>query len=316
MISNRIAIAMLLLASMSAGCRTSSQVPPIPPANTVLAAHSDFDGATAYSYLVDQCQLGPRKPGTVGHARGLQYIEKILKPNVDVMSEQRFDFYDPDRRVLLHLTNVIGVINPTAKRKVMLFTHWDTRPTADQELDPGPQSQPIIGADDGASGTAVLLECARVFHEKRPDVGVVLLFVDGEDWGPKDDKMYLGAKFFARHPGAARPDYAILLDMIGDKNVQVHREFTSEKLHPEINQKIWQAADDLGYSSHFPPDVKYQIGDDHDSFNDAGIPAVDLIDFDYPYWHTLQDTADKCSADSLKVIGDVMAKVIYKEPSK
>ena len=178
------------------------------------------------------------------------------------------------------------------------------------------KDRPIMGADDGASGTAALLELARVFHAKRPDVGVVLLFVDGEDWGPGENRMYLGSIFFAQNPGVYKPDYAILLDMIGQKNLVVKRELYSQNTHPELNDKVWSAAQALGDTQVFPADpnaVQCEILDDHQPFNAAGIPAIDLIDFDYPYWHTLQDTPDKCSPDSLKVIGDVLAKVIYDE---
>jgi glutaminyl-peptide cyclotransferase len=231
---------------------------------------------------------------------------------VDEVITQPCIFQDNARHVTLHLTNILGIINPAAKKKIMLFTHWDTRPTADNDLEH--PAWPIIGADDGASGTAVLLELARILHEKRPNVCVELLFVDGEDWGPKDDKMYLGARHFAADPGPYRPDFAILLDMIGQKNLTIHRELTSQGLHPELNDMVWDAAAALGYSAEFANDVRWQITDDHDAFNDAGIPAIDLIDFDYPYWHTMQDTADKCSPQSLKIVGDVMAKVIYDQP--
>ena len=309
---------MLLLS----GCRTQSQTPAAPPAPSVAApAHSSFDGNMAYQMLVAQCDLGPRPPNTAAHEKCKALILQDLKPYADEVISQPFTFHDDSRRVTLALTNILAVFNPAAKRKVMLFTHWDTRPTADNDVD-HPIS-PIVGADDGASGTAVLLELSRILHQTRPDVCVELLFVDGEDWGPGEDKMYLGALHFAHAPGPYRPDYAILLDMIGDRNLVVYREVSSQHLHPELNDKVWAAAAALGDATQFPdvyhnPDgtitlTKYQIGDDHDSFNAAGIPAIDLIDFDVPYWHTLQDTADKCSPQSLKVVGDVMAKVIYDE---
>ena len=291
------------------GCRTQSQAQnPAPP-----PGHSPFDGGDAYQMLVAQCDFGPRPPLSAAHEKCKALILQDLKPYADEVISQPFTFRDDSRHVTLPLTNILGIINPTAKKKVMLFTHWDTRPTADNELDAADKKKPIMGADDGASGTAVLLELAKVFHQKRPDVCVELLFVDGEDWGPGEDKMYLGALHFAHAPGPYRPDYAILLDMIGDKGVTVHREITSQQVHPELNDKVWNTASALGYGTSFPQDARWQISDDHDSFNAAGIPAIDLIDFDYPYWHTLQDTADKCSPQSLKIIGDVMAQVVYDE---
>jgi glutaminyl-peptide cyclotransferase len=302
-----------------AGCQehstanTVATVSTSPAAATPVAEKSSFDGDRAYGFLKDQCDFGPRVPETPAHEQCRAYIGKQLKPYVDTLKTQAFTFKDRERHKTLALTNILGIINPGAKRKIMLFTHWDTRPTADQELEPADRRKPIIGADDGASGTAVLLELARVFHDKKPDVCVELLFVDGEDWGPGEEKMYLGAIQFAKHPGQDKPEYAILLDMIGDKELTIHRERTSEQVHPELNDKVWTAAAALGYQAQFPNDPKYQISDDHNPFNVADIPAIDLIDFDYAYWHTLGDTADKCDARSLKAVGDVMAKVVYDE---
>jgi len=319
MILHRSRLALIALLSLftlvlTAGCRTHSQAvadAAPPPAAPPPAARSAFNGARAYAMLQAQCDLGVRPPGSAAHEKCKAYILRQLAPNVDKTDTQAFPYHDPDRKVTLHLTNIIGVINPTAAKKVLLFTHWDTRPTADQDLDH--KDKPIMGADDGASGVATLLEMARVLHAKRPAVGVILLFVDGEDWGPGENKMYLGARYFAARPGPYKPAYAILLDMIGQKDLQVHRELGSETQHPELNNKVWSAAAALGYGSQFPDSLQGGIGDDHVSFNAAGIPAIDLIDFDYAYWHTLQDTPDKCSPDSLKAVGDVMVKVVEDE---
>lgn len=300
---------------LSAGCRTQSQTnghQGVASAAPPPAVRSAFDGDRAFAMLQAQCDMGVRPPGSAAHEKCKAYILQQLTPNVDKVDTQAFPYHDPDRKVMLHLTNIIGVINPAAAKKVLLFTHWDTRPTADQDLDH--KDKPIIGADDGASGVATLLELARVLHAKRPTVGVILLFVDGEDWGPGEDKMYLGAIHFAQNPGAYKPAYAILLDMIGQKDLQIHREQGSQYEHPELNDRVWAAAAALGYGAQFPNSpIGQGIGDDHVPFNAAGIPAIDLIDFDYPYWHTLQDTADKCSPQSLKAVGDVMAKVVTDE---
>ena len=198
-----------------AGCRTSSQPSPVAPPASPPAVRSTFDGDRAFTMLKAQSDLGPRPPGSAAHEKCKTYILKQLTPNVDKIDTQTFSYLDSDRHVNLHLTNIIGVINPAATKKILLFTHWDTRPTADMDLDH--KDKPIIGADDGASGTATLLELARVLHTSRPTVGVILLFVDGEDWGPGENKMYLGARYFAQRPGLYKPTYAILLDMIGQK---------------------------------------------------------------------------------------------------
>lgn len=307
-----LAVAFGLCTFVVSGCHSQS-APPAAESASPPAFVSHFDGALAYGLLKDQCDFGPRTPGTAAHERCKKYILDKLAGNVDSWTLQPFSYYDPDRHVTLHLTNIIAEINPQARKKVLLFTHWDTRPTADQEVDDAKKKQPIMGADDGASGTAVLLELAHTLHQYKPSVGVILLFVDGEDWGPNDNHMYLGAKYYAAHLPVVKPAYGILLDMIGQSNLQVYREITSENLHPELNDKVWSAAASIGDGSFFPDTTKYQISDDHDSLNAAGVPSIDLIDFDYPYWHTLDDTADKCSAQSLQVTGDVMVKVLSEE---
>lgn len=312
--------ALAAAALLLSGCRaqTASPAPPAPSAQAVPIAPVGtggpaFDGARSFGMLRAQCDLGPRKPGTLPHEQCKSYILAQLTPFVDKVVTQRWTYHDDARHVTLPLTNILGIINPDAKKKVMLLTHWDTRPTADQELDAASKQKPILGADDGASGTAVLLELARALHKQKPDVCVELLFVDGEDWGPGEDKMYLGAIHFASNPGEYRPDYAILLDMIGDKGLTVYREKSSQRLNPSLNDTVWADAGLLGYRAQFPDAAKWQISDDHDTFNAHGIPAIDLIDFDYAYWHTLGDTPDKCDPHSLKVIGDVMEKVIYNQ---
>ena len=320
-------VTLLLFPGMLTGCQGNSggsssaqgtgSGTPAPPTQTASPITGPaFNASEAYGFLTDQCHFGVRKPNTTGHDLCKAYLLKQLTPSVDKVVTQNFTFRDDARNVTLNLTNILGIINPTATKKVMLFTHWDTRPTADNDLTPANRTKPIIGADDGASGTAVLLELARLFHKQHPTIGVELLFVDGEDWGPGDDKMYLGARHFAAAPGIYKPDYAILLDMIGDKDLNIYREITSENVHPELNDKVWNTAAALGDGQYFINHTKWQITDDHDSFNAVGIPAIDLIDFDYPYWHTLQDTADKCSGKSLKIVGDVMESVIYNEPAQ
>lgn len=303
---------------LTAGCQShhaaqASTDTDAAPAATPPVDHPAFDSARAWTYLTAQCAMGPRVPNSRVHEECERYIVKELTPNVDKVVTQSFTYQDTHRNMLLKLTNIIGVINPNAAHKVMLFTHWDTRPTADEELDPVKRAKPIPGADDGASGTAILMELAHTFHEKRPDVGVILMFEDGEDWGPDDPEMYLGAKYFAANPGPYRPDYAILLDMVGDKNLQIHREKYSEVHDAAIDDKIWAAARELGYSNAFIDDTKYDMFDDHRPLVEAGIPAVDLIDFDYQWWHTLDDTPDKCSPTSLKIVGEVCARVVYQE---
>ncbi|MDR3706948.1 MAG: M28 family peptidase [Capsulimonadaceae bacterium] len=299
-------LAILAIAALIGGCR--ADVPAVSqdrPANTS-ATRIAFDDNRAFSDLTAQCAFGPRVPGTAAHQKCAAYIEDQLKTVVDQVRTQDFTYQDPHKKISIPMTNIFGVINPAASRKIMLCAHWDTRPTADQDFDPANRSKPIPGADDGASGVAVLLELARALHNTHPSACVILAFWDGEDWGPGEDNMYIGARYFAIHPGALRPTESVLIDMIGQKDLTIPLERTSDDRFPDLCRKIWAIAAQMGYGANFPQRVDYQISDDHIPLIDAGIPSIDLIDFNYAPWHTLGDTPDKCSPTSLGIVGRVL----------
>lgn len=275
-----------------------------------VSASWKFDSARSFADLKRQCDFGPRVPGTTGHRQARDWILHELEQTTDKAFSQDFTQRVNGRR--LPMSNIIGVINPDATRKVMLCAHWDTRPTADMEIEASRKRQPIPGANDGASGVAVLLELARIFKEKRPDIGVQIVLFDGEDYGPDLDRMFLGARHYATTPALPKPDYAILIDMIGDKDLQISRERNSEAVARDVNDKVWSAARALGIAA-FKDEVKHEIMDDHLPLQGAGWKAIDLIDFDYGPWHTLDDTPDKCAPESLKAVGDVLAYVVYAE---
>lgn len=260
--------------------------------------------------LKEQCAFGPRPVGSGAHAKTRDYLVDRMKALADKTYVQDFTYRT------MPLTNVVGVFNPSATRRVMLCAHWDTRPRADMEIDPAKAARPILGANDGASGVAVLLEMARCLKAKPPKVGVVLVLLDGEDFGnfERDEGVFLGSRRFARAPSEfGHLDYGILLDMIGDANLEIPREGNSEQLAGKVNDKVYAAAKALGHGAIFTDQVKFTISDDHMPLNRAGIPTIDLIDFDYGPWHTLDDTPDKCSAKSLSVVGDVLLSVLYSE---
>ena len=221
----------------------------------------------------------------------------------------------------LNLCNIAAYFNPNAKKWILLAGHWDTRPRADYEVTSENRSKPIPGANDGASETAVLMELARMFAKQKPDVGVYVVFFDGEDYGTDDATMFLGARHFAdtlRTSAAVdgKPvkfEYGLLLDMIGDKNLDIYEEQNSVDAAPEVVDKVWKAAKNLGYGDKFIPEVKYSISDDHIPLIHAGVKCIDIIDFDYAPWHTLEDTPDKCSPRSLETVGEVVASVVYGE---
>lgn len=277
----------------------------------VQAERPIFDGKRAFADLEKQVSFGPRVPGTREHLMCRDWLVEELGKYADRVEVQAFT--QQVGRKSLRMYNIFGIFNENASKRVMLCAHWDTRPTADEEVLPENRLKPILGANDGASGVAVLLELARQFKQRRPEVGVIIAFWDGEDYGPDVRTMLLGSRYFARNMGKLRPTYGILLDMVGDKDLQIYKEVNSVLAAPQLVERVWRIAGELGHRKYFPDAQKYAIIDDHIPLIEAGVPCIDLIDFDYPYWHTLQDTVDKCSPQSLQVVGEVVAAVVYSE---
>ncbi len=280
-----------------------------------LSGPPTFDGGRAYDLLVQQCDLGPRNPGSAGHRAAIDFLSSELKKWADSVETDAFTYRDAKVDTVVALTNIKGVFNARATERILLCAHWDTRPYADQETDPKKRTQPIPGANDGASGVAVLLEVARVLRQIPPVKGVDIVLFDGEDYGRglngDVSDYFLGARRFAAvSKGKYAPRMGILLDMIGDKDLTIYHEGNSNRTYPDHVARVWQAAATLGYRQFIHQD-KYTISDDHLPLIEAGIPCIDLIDFDYPPWHTTGDTPDKCSAQSLKAVGDVVLKVVY-----
>jgi len=319
MLSSRTLLAAFALsAALIAGCSPAAGGSATPPVVPVVAASATptispygFDATRSFSDLKTQVDFGPRYSGSDGYPKMRDWLQKSLS-DASGIPAKRQDFSAKPGAKTLPMSNIYVQFNPGARTQVLLCAHWDTRPTADQEVDPAKKKMPIPGADDGASGVAVLLEVARAFKAKAPTCGVQIVFFDGEDYGPGEAQMYLGAKVWAKSAPLPQPTYAILIDMIGDKSLQIYREQASESKAPEINDKVWNAAAALRVSG-FENTVKYGISDDHIPLQEAGIKAIDLIDFDYGSWHTLDDTPDKCSPDSLRAVGDVLSKVVYDE---
>ncbi len=274
----------------------------------------EFDSKSAFAYLEKQCAFGPRHPGSEGHQRSLNYIVGEFKKSTDTVILQPFLFSDPKSHQTNTLTNVIASFGSSQKR-ILLCAHWDTRPWADSDPNPKNWNKPIIGANDGASGVAVLLEIARVLKNNPPPVGVDIVLFDGEDSGlqGQNQTWCQGSRFFAgSRKLACLPLYAILLDFVGDKDLHFPVEVNSYRFAPDIVDKVWGKALELGLSA-FDLSPGYEMVDDHLELLKAGIPAIDIIDFDYPYYHTLQDTEDKCSPESLGSVGTLLLHLIYEE---
>lgn len=299
------------------GCSRAAQNDPRP-----LSSAPTFDADRAFDLLKKQVELGPRVPGTPGHGDCARLIVDSLKPYADRVIEQEFS--RDVRGKTLKMRNIIAHFNPTARDWVLLAAHWDTRPTADLEVSAEDRDRPIPGANDGASGVAVLLELARLFAQRSPEVGVLMVFFDGEDYGPTVDDMLMGSRYFARNleqslsvAGRRVPvRYGILLDMVGDSDLKIYKEGNSVQAAPEVVEKVWSMAERMGYGRVFVPEVRHTVMDDHVPLIEAGIRCIDIIDFDYGPWHTLGDTVDRCSADSLRAVGEVVAAVVYEEKSR
>ena len=273
----------------------------------VASSSTSFDSAKAWDLLRKQCDFGPRPPGKDAHIKCRDLILKEVTKYCDNARLQTFSHTWSSDGKPYDMWNVVGEQNwKDAKVRVVLMAHWDTRPTADQEPLPSNQLKPILGANDGASGVAVLLELMRVMKAKKLNVGIQYVLVDGEDLGPGLDEMFLGARNYVKTLLDEKPQYGILLDMIGDKDLEVPIESYSYFSARDVAVSLYRHAASIGLKSSFPNVVGQAIQDDHLSLINADIPTVDLIDFSYEPWHTLRDTPDKCSAESLGKVGKLL----------
>ncbi|MDX2189689.1 MAG: M28 family peptidase [Bacteroidota bacterium] len=293
-----------------------------------------FNADTAYNKIEKQVSFGPRVPNTKPHiACGDYLIHQLNKYGCKVIvqsfSKKSFDGKQ------LELRNIIGSINPSATKRIILASHWDSRPFADQEENDNKKRTPIDGANDGASGVGILLEIARISQINKLDtnVGVDIIFFDGEDYGQPDfmhlpevpDSWCLGSQYWAqnKHTASYQAYYGILLDMVGAKNAQFAMEGLSTRYAPAITDRIWNTAALAGYSNFFPNLKVESIIDDHYYINNiAKIPMVDIIEYNVSdknnayfgdYWHTLNDNMAVIDKNTLKAVGQTVLTVVYSE---
>jgi Zn-dependent M28 family amino/carboxypeptidase len=260
-----------------------------------------FDGARAWRHLTDQVAIGPRVAGTPANAETRQYIITSLAASGIKAAEQPFETDTPIGRV--KMANVIATLTGERPERIILASHFDTKLFKDIRF---------VGASDGASSTAALIELGRVLNSKPRPFTIELLFLDGEEafvaWEGTDHTY--GSRYYvenARKTGTLAGIKAlILLDMIGDRNLNLRREENSTRWLTDI---IWATARRLGHQQHFLPDIT-PIEDDHLEFLKAGVPSVDLIDLDYPAWHTAEDTLENVSQRSLQIVGDVVVAAL------
>lgn len=310
------------LIASACGGKSAGQTAAEPAAKETAIVLTDAD--SLYARVADQVAMGPRVPGTSGHDRCIDYITRRLKAAGGDVSVQDTLFAPVGSDVKAQrVRNITGRFNAGAPRHVLLLAHYDTRPWADQESDKALHNTPIDGANDGASGVAVLLEIARLMKQMPSDVEVEMLFVDAEDAGTYDDDFSwcIGSQAWADafDPTARRvPEYAILLDMVGGKNAVFPREYFSERYARGVNNLVWNMARELGYGDRFPNEIGGALNDDHIHIMRMGIPTIDIVESANPAtnsfnptWHTLDDNLDNIDRATLKMVGDVVINTIF-----
>jgi len=281
------------------------------------SAEQEFDGAVALQYVETQVAFGPRVPNSEGHRRTGAWILERLRATADSVEEQPFEHVTQDGDTL-HLRNLIGRFRPESSERVLYVAHWDTRPIADRSSNIGEQRLPVPGANDGGSGVAILLGVADALAANPPRYGVDLVFVDGEDYGDfgEGHDTLIGSRYFAdNYPSdAPKPLFAVVWDMVGDRDLTLYKEGNSLAAAPEVVQRVWDKAAELGYGRVFRNERGDYITDDHIPLQNVGIRAIDVIDLEYgpnrSYWHTLEDTVDKVSQESLQIVGDVAVALL------
>ncbi len=282
-----------------------------------LTAQSGFDAARAFNYLETQCGFGTREPNSPGAQAAISFFQDILKPLADTLHIQSFEMNDPYSDGKLKLTNIVARFQPEKTQRIILCAHWDTRPRA--EYDAYSPNTAILGANDGASGVAILLEIAQQLHKTSINPGIDIVLFDGEDYGKPGDLQHylLGSRYYAKNPYPPMAQHVILLDMVGDAELTLKVDPVSYRSAPRMIEEIWSLAAELGYDQ-FQFVQGASMYDDHVPFIEKGIQAIDIIDFEYPgpdnrYWHTQEDTPDKCSPESLEAVGNTLLSWLYRQ---
>lgn len=294
-----------------------------------------FNRDSAYYYIKKQVDFGPRVPNNYAHRACGNYLSSKLKSYGAIIKEQEFteQAYNGE---ILHLKNIIGSYNVDVKKRILLAAHWDTRPYADKDIED--RYEPIDGANDGASGVGVLLEVARILNKnEKPNVGIDIIFFDGEDYGEHEDVedvpmknglvqiwWCLGSQYWADHPHTPKyaAYYGILLDMVGSRNARFFKEGGSMQFAPKVVEKVWATARSLGYSNYFVNTNSPGIMDDHIFVNrDAKIPMIDIVEYDPNspsyyfgnYHHSKKDDMSIIDKQTLQAVGETILFTIYNE---
>ncbi len=321
---SRFTLALCVFSVAMAGCSGAVTGKETKTASASTTPEVVFNADSAYHFVARQCGFGPRVPNSEAHVACGDYLSAYLRSCGAQVTEQKAALKAFDGTVL-NARNVIAEFYPEKQSRVLLLAHWDCRPWADKDSDPAKRKMPVMGANDGASGTGVLLEIARLLRTNEPNVGIDILLLDAEDWGDDsgDNELSwaLGAQYWTAHPhrsGYQRPSYGILLDMVGDANAAFRKEYFSMKAAPGIVEHVWQTAAQLGHSGLFLNEWGGAITDDHVFVNAAGIPCIDIIDQRVdsacgfcPQWHTSDDVMSHISKRPLEAVGQTLVALFF-----
>ena len=301
MVRNRLQTIALTLTAAMAACSS-------PP------ARHEFDAEQAMTRVREQLDFGPRIPGTSGHAAMAAWLDSLSRAVAHATVVDQWDHVTAAGDTVA-MFNVMARFNPEAQRRVLYLAHWDTRPVSDGPTSTD-QQQPVPGANDGASGVAILLGVMDALAEEPPPatLGVDLLFVDGEDLGdfgpPRVDVLVGSTRYAGNVSPAARPEFAVVWDMVGASGLRIGQESLSLVAASDVVSRVWGAAAALGYGHIFVQETTDPITDDHVPLIDVGIKAIDVIGWPYPHWHTPEDTFDKISQESLEAVGNTAIAVV------
>jgi len=295
---------------------TTAQTPQTPSQRDEFAADRSnkipYDGKRAIGYLEEVCKIGPRISGSDGMKKQQELLRKHFEDQGAQVTLQTFEGKQLSQRSPVEMANLVVSWHPDRLQRVIICSHYDTRPLADQEEDRGRWREAFVSANDGGSGVAFLMELAHRMKDLKVQVGVDFVFFDGEEYifDPPRDKYFFGSEHFAKEYQERKQKdrkylAAILLDMIGGKGARFPVEPGSHIRAGLLVQQVWSIAGELG-SPVFERQYGQEVLDDHIALNKVGIPAIDLIDFNYPHWHKLSDTPDKCSAETLEQVARVL----------
>ena len=317
-----------IVLSFLSACGFASHTEKSKQDNTIVRVVPTFNADSAYQYVKAQCDFGPRVPGSEAHLACLAYfVEQFNAFGADtvIVQEGEMTIYDGTKKPV---RNVVALYGLGKSNRVMICAHWDSRPFADNDINPDNRRKPIIGANDGASGVGVILELARQLGLKDAAMGVDLILFDLEDWGAPDWEQSkladggwaLGSKYWASHPHIPgyQAQFAILLDMVGGRGAQFYREYFSEQYAGWVVDKVWNKAADLGLGHLFVNQRGGGVTDDHINVIRAGIPCIDIIHFQADtessfgdYWHTHNDDMRNIDPATLDAVGRVLMEIIY-----